>query len=82
MKKKILLSIVAMVLICFSIFGFAGCDSRTNAPTLTVQIGDVHKLGEDGYVFERKTLSDIGDRNSDGVTDSTDVMDYKDTYIR
>ena len=36
MKKKILLSIVALFMLCFSMFGFVGCDSRANAAKLEI----------------------------------------------
>ena len=37
MKKKVLLSIVALFLMCFSIFGFVGCDSAENPAKLVVE---------------------------------------------
>ena len=36
MKKKIILSIVALFMLCFSMIGFVGCDSRSNSPKLVV----------------------------------------------
>ena len=37
MKKKILLSVVALFLICFSMFGFVGCDSAKSPAKLNVE---------------------------------------------
>ena len=81
MKKKILLSIVVLMLMCFSLVGFVGCDSRNGAPTLTVKLGNVDAGNWGVYNTARMTNEDIGDKNGDGLIDSTDVVIYKNSLF-
>lgn len=41
MKKKIILSLVMLFVICFSAFGFAGCDNAKNPAVLEVKFGNL-----------------------------------------